>query len=66
MARRNRQGVLKRQRERKKAEKALQKREQRSQRQESAPPDDASRVASADELAGYGLADVPESESDGD
>lgn len=54
MARRSRQSVQKRLRERKKMEKAEHKRGIRAERQaeESA---EGSRVASADDLAGYGL-----------
>jgi hypothetical protein len=59
MARRSRQSVLKRQRERKKAEKAEAKRAQRAEPQPEAPVE-GSRVASQDDLAGYGLAPEPE------
>ncbi len=58
MARRSKQSVLKRQRERKKAEKAAAKREDRQQRE-----GDGARVAEADDLEGYGLvveAEAPE------
>lgn len=63
MARRGREGVLKRQRERKKAEKAALKREERASR-EPAPESTGQQVASADDLAAYGLAPDPEPESD--
>lgn len=61
MARRSRTAVLKRQRERKKAEKAEIKRAQRLERQEA--PSDGQTVASQDDLAALGLAE-PEPESD--
>lgn len=61
MARRSRQGVLKRQRERKKAEKAAMKREQRNEKREQ--ESDGSSVASHDDLAAYGLVTDP---TDGD
>jgi hypothetical protein len=51
MARRSKQSVLKRQRERKKAEKAAAKREDRLQREGSGE----AKVADQDDLAGYGL-----------
>ncbi len=54
MARRNKASVLKRQRERKKAEKAALKRELRVQR-EPAETEPANRVATSEDLAGYGL-----------
>jgi hypothetical protein len=62
MARRSRQSVLKRQRERKKAEKAEAKRAERAERQPE-PTVEGSRVASVDDLEGYGLAPVPEEEA---
>jgi hypothetical protein len=52
MARKSRTAVLKRQREVRKAEKAAAKREKRVERE--AVPDDANRVATADDLEGYG------------
>jgi hypothetical protein len=55
MARRSKPGVLKRQRERKKAEKAAWKREQREQRAQH-KGEGAGLVATRDDLAGYGLA----------
>ena len=62
MARRSRTAVLKRQRERKKAEKAEIKREQKAMRKEAGPAD-GSQVASADDLVAYGLAEEePEAE----
>jgi hypothetical protein len=52
--------VLKRQRERKRAEKAALKREQRAQRQSRGPADaGGSGVATSDELAGYGVGPAP-------
>lgn len=63
MARKSRQGVLKRQRERKKAEKAAFKREQRTEKVEK-PEGEGSGVASEDDLAGYGLLPEPEPESE--
>ena len=59
MARVNKMSVLKRQRERKKAEKAAIKREARARRAEDEP---APEVASRDDLAGYGL--LPEEEEE--
>jgi hypothetical protein len=54
MARKSRTAVLKRQREAKKAEKALHKREKRELRQTESSSEP--RVATAEELAGYGFA----------
>jgi hypothetical protein len=54
MARKSRTAVLKRQREAKKAEKALHKREKREMRQTETSGEP--RVATAEELAGYGFA----------
>jgi hypothetical protein len=52
--------VLKRQRERKRAEKAALKREQRAQRTHTRDGDVAgSDVATSDELAGYGVGPAP-------
>lgn len=63
MARRNRMSVLKRQRERNKAEKAALKREERAQR-ELPPAEGGGQVASHEDLEGYGVptgpADEPE------
>jgi hypothetical protein len=53
MARKSRTGVLKRQREMKKAEKAAQKREKRDSRSDQDAA--GAQVATADELAAYGL-----------
>ena len=61
MGRRNRMTIMKRQRERKKAEKAAMKREQRQQR-EKTPAEEA--VATAEDLEGYGI--VPESDESDD
>jgi len=52
MARKSKMSVLKRQRERKKAEKAAMKRETRGQKERS---DSDSDVATAEDLEGYGL-----------
>ena len=54
MARKSRTGVLKRQREMKKAEKAAMKREKRDLRSEQEGAGD--QVATAEDLAGYGFA----------
>ena len=54
MARKSRTGVLKRQREMKKAEKAAMKREKRDLRSEQEPG--GAQVATAEDLAGYGYA----------
>jgi hypothetical protein len=65
MARRNKASLFKRQREQKKAEKAAHKREARAQRE---TPEGASGtpVASAEDLAGYGLSqDDPRSNDRG-
>ena len=52
--------VLKRQRERKRAEKAALKREQRAQRSHTRDGDaPGSDVATTDELAGYGVGPAP-------
>jgi hypothetical protein len=64
MARRNKASVLKREREKKKAEKAAAKRELRAQNDPgSAAP--GSQVASQEDLASYGVgAGAPETERD--
>jgi len=54
MARKSRTGVLKRQREMKKAEKAAMKREKRDLRAEQ--ESGGAQVATAEDLAGYGFA----------
>ena len=54
MARKSRTGVLKRQREMKKAEKAAMKREKRDLRSEQETG--GAQVATAEDLAGYGFA----------
>ena len=64
MARKSRTGVLKRQREAKKAEKAAHKRDRKDQR-EPAEASPGSRVATADDLAGYGF-DEPGDTDGGD
>jgi hypothetical protein len=65
MAKKSKMSVLKRQRERKKAEKAAMKREERGQKERS-----ESDVATAEDLEGYGLGsespdDAAEGESKG-
>ena len=55
MARKQRMSVLKRQRERKKAEKAAMKRELRGEEKERSSSD----IATAEDLAGYGLGSEP-------
>ncbi len=57
MARVNKMSVLKRQRERKKAEKAALKRELRSRREDADRGSSEPRVATREDLAGYGLID---------
>jgi hypothetical protein len=59
MANRSKPSALKRQRERKKAEKAAHKREQQRARREREPADDAELVASRAELEGYGALPGP-------
>jgi len=54
MARKSRMSVMKRQRERKKAEKAAIKREERQQR-ESGANGDGTPVATSEDLEGYGV-----------
>ncbi len=61
MARKSRTAVLKRQREVKKAEKAAMKREKRLSREAATPV--ADRVATADDLEGYGFTPDESSES---
>ncbi len=56
MAKKSRTAVLKRQREVKKAEKAAMKREKRVMREELSAPDGENKIATADDLAGYGFA----------
>ena len=55
MARKNKMSVLKRQRERKKAEKAALKREVRSKREPAPEGDPSSQIATRDDLDGYGV-----------
>lgn len=62
MARKSRTAVLKRQREAKKAEKAAMKREKREMRSESSTGEQ--RVATAEDLAGYGFGGDAESGSE--
>ncbi|MCG8591727.1 MAG: hypothetical protein MJE66_20710 [Proteobacteria bacterium] len=63
MARRSKASFEKRAREKKKAEKAAQKREARSQRADEAREGD-SAVATAEDLAGYGVATDEPTEAD--
>ncbi len=63
MARKSRTGVLKRQREMKKAEKAALKREKRDSRTEQ--ESDGAQVATAEDLAGYGFGGDDEDEHAG-
>jgi hypothetical protein len=63
MARKSRTGVLKRQREMKKAEKAALKREKRDVRSEQ--ESDGAQVATAEDLAGYGFSEDAEEERAG-
>ncbi len=62
MARKGKTGVLKRLREVKKAEKAALKREEMKTRRESAPEEepDSNRVATVDDMAGYGFPSADE------
>ena len=60
MARRSRTAILKRQREVKKAEKAAAKREKRELRETAEPAD--SKVATTDDLKGYGFYPDPDDE----
>ncbi len=62
MARKSKMTVLKRQREMKKAEKAAVKRSNRDDRRAADSPAPDDRVASRDDLAGYGFADEEEEE----
>jgi hypothetical protein len=64
MARRSKMSVLKRQRERKKAEKAAAKREERSRR-EAPAENEGSGVASREDLVGYGLVVEDDGEESG-
>ena len=61
MGRRNRMTIMKRQRERKKAEKAAMKREQRQQR-EKTPAEES--VATSEDLEGYGILPEPDEPND--
>ncbi len=62
MARKSKMSVMKRQRERKKAEKAAAKREQRLQREAPEEETGGTQVADRDDLEGYGV--VVESDED--
>ena len=55
MGRQSKQGVLKRQRERKKAEKAALKRERRDEIAENAPDDSGDRTATQEDLEALGI-----------
>jgi hypothetical protein len=65
MGKRSRVGVLKRQREAKKAEKAAQRREVREARREAARSSEGTQVANRDDLAGYGLLEEEPEEEKG-
>ena len=63
MGRKSRTGVLKRQREARKAEKAALKREKRGEREPAPPSSGEPQITTLDDLAGYGLVrDEPESD----
>ena len=66
MARKGKTGVLKRLREVKKAEKAALKREEMKTRRETGPEEtpDSNRVATVDDMAGYGFPSDDEDESE--
>ena len=67
MARKGKTGVLKRMREVKKAEKAALKREQMAMRKEMGPPPDdgpSDRVATVDDMAGYGFPTADDEEEE--
>jgi hypothetical protein len=69
MARKGKTGVLKRIREVKKAEKAALKREQMAMRKEMGPPEPdpnggGDRVATVDDMAGYGFPTSGDEEED--
>jgi hypothetical protein len=60
MARSSKMSVLKRQRERKKAEKAALKREQRAKREPGEEAGGSDQVATPEDLEGYGLVVDPD------
>ena len=64
MARKSKMTVLKRQREMKKAEKAAMKRSNRDERRSADPAAEEDRVASRDDLEGYGFGPDPEDEEE--
>ena len=67
MARKGKTGVLKRLREVKKAEKAALKREEMAMRREAGPEEEeepTDRVATADDMAGYGFPAGDDEEED--
>lgn len=64
MARKSKMTVLKRQREMKKAEKAAMKRSNRDERRASEALPDEDRVASRDDLEGYGFGPDPDDDDD--
>jgi len=66
MGKRSKTGVLKRLREVKKAEKAAMKRDQVKERREAESTSAEDRVASVDDLAGYGFPADDEDEEESD
>lgn len=66
MARKSKMTVLKRQREMKKAEKAALKRSNRDERRGAEPLEAEDRIASRDDLAGYGFGPDEDEEEAGD
>ena len=62
MAKKSKMSVLKRQRERKKAEKAAMKREMRGEEKERSSSD----IATAEDMAGYGLGSEPPTDEEED
>jgi hypothetical protein len=67
MGKKSKTGVLKRLREVKKAEKAAMKREQLKERKDiEEPPRESSRVATDDDMAGYGFPSGDEPDREGE
>lgn len=64
MGRQSKQGVLKRQRERKKAEKAALKREKRDELTQVAPDDSGDRTATQEDLEALGIFPAAAEETD--
>jgi hypothetical protein len=64
MGKKSKTGVLKRLREVKKAEKAAMKREQLKERRSGEPAPRESRVATDEDMAGYGFPDDEEQQGD--